>query len=420
MIAHLLLASLAPSVEPPAPSAAASLGLGLGAVSFEDTEVEPEAEVPDSGDPDVEAVPLTAGYEKSSVSGAFIRSQDGEFELKIGAYTQIRYNANWRDAPAMPADQEDFERGWSVNRTRIFLTGRYTERFNYHFRINYNDSFDPELLVAYAEPVFKDGWSMRIGKQFFALSREDWQFAQDVLTTEFSPNDFTFAIGTSTGIQAHRQAEDRRYWFGLSNGAFGGRQEFPSPDASDIALTGRWEEQLQGDDWSVWDDQVGRPGREHGLLLGFAPAYQYRGKQASTFPDQAGQLNADLSLNGDGHQSMLAGSATWRDPDVGSPYWNYGLLLQSGWFFTERDQLYGRYDLVSPGDQPGNLEVFHSLTAGVSHFPFHWTNRWKLTFEACHAFEALDDTIVAPSGSLGLLPSTGPQTYLRLQLQFGF
>ena len=45
-------------------------------------------------------IPLTAGYEKNLTNGFFIRSKDGQFRLNIGAYTQSRYDINWRDAPA--------------------------------------------------------------------------------------------------------------------------------------------------------------------------------------------------------------------------------------------------------------------------------------------------------------------------------
>ncbi len=62
--------------------------------------------------------PLTAGYEKNSTNGVFIRSKDEQFRLNIGLYTQVRYDINWRDAPA---GEDDVERGFSVNRTRIFF-----------------------------------------------------------------------------------------------------------------------------------------------------------------------------------------------------------------------------------------------------------------------------------------------------------
>jgi hypothetical protein len=40
---------------------------------------------------------LTAGYDKTATNGFFIRSEDQEFCLNIGACTQPRCDANWRD-----------------------------------------------------------------------------------------------------------------------------------------------------------------------------------------------------------------------------------------------------------------------------------------------------------------------------------
>jgi len=361
-------------------------------------------------------IPLTAGYEKNSTNGFFIRSKDGQFRLNVGAYTQVRYDVNWRDAPA---GENDVEKGFSINRTRIFLEGQFTSKFDYHFRTNIDDQGDFSLLVAYLQYNIGDKWNLRGGKQFIAMSREDWMLAQDVLTTEFSPNDFTFALGTAIGLQAHYQGERQRSWLALSDGAAGHKADFPPSEPSEIALTGRWEYQASGDDWSVWDDVVGRRGRPNGILVGLAGGYQV--EQDSSAFDRVAQFNADVSFNGDGYQAMAAGSWTWRDPGAGSSFSNYGLLLQGGYFVTKDVQAYGQYNLVSPGDQPGNLEAFNSVTAGVSYFPFAWTNRWKFSAEVGYLFDALNDTIVDPSGSLGWLSSDEPgQTYFRIQAQFGF
>ena len=365
----------------------------------------------------------TAGYDQSPVNGAFLQSADGGFGFQIGIYTQVGYNANWRDAPLgndPDFGNEDFPRGWSLNRTRLFFEGKYTDRFAYHFRTNTNDSFDTELLVAWGQLEISDQWSLRFGKQFIPLSREDWMFPQDLLTIEFSPNDFTFAIGTSLGAFANYHARQHRLWLSFHNGAFGGREVFPSRE-TDTAATVRWEWNFVGDDWDVWDDQVGRRGRSRVMMLGLSGGYQGKRVEVTEGAKQAGQVNLDLSFNGDGYQIVLAGSATWNEPAAPDSFTNYGFLVQGGYFVTPTSQLYAQYNLVDPGDQPGELVAFNSIAFGYSYFPFAWTNRWKFSAELGHLFEALNDTIVAPSGALGWLPADeGGQMYLKLQAQFGF
>lgn len=259
---------------------------------------------------------------------------------------------------------------------------------------------------------------MRFGKHFMPLSREDWMFAQDLLAVEFSPNDFTYAIGPSLGAFFHYSGDSNRGWIGVHNGAFGGEETFPAPE-SDVSSTVRWEWNVQGDDWTVWDDMVGRRGRERVTMIGLSGGYQ-TAKQNTVDRDGA-QINADLNLNGDGYQAVLAGSATWRELGPSGAFWNYGLMAQLGVFVTDHGQIYGQYNLVDPGDQPGGLDPFHSVALGYNHFPFLWTNRWKFSAEAGLVAGAVNDTIVAPSGSLGVFPSDdSTQAFVRVQAQVGF
>ena len=96
-----------------------------------------------------------AGFEPGPVNGAFLQSADGTFRLQFGAFAQVRWTANRREAPepaaGEPQVEEDFTRGWSLNRTQIFFEGKYTDNAAYHIRTHLNDSFDPELLVAWAQ-----------------------------------------------------------------------------------------------------------------------------------------------------------------------------------------------------------------------------------------------------------------------------
>lgn len=360
-----------------------------------------------------------AGFDPRATNGFFLRSPDGLFRLNIGAYTQIRYGINERqDAPP---DEDRTTRGWSINRTRIFFEGGYGEDLGYHFRLNINDEGDADLIAAYGQWAFAPGWSIRLGEQFVALSREDWMYAQDVLGMEFSAHDFTFGIGSSFGAQLHRQEERSRWWLAISNGAFGGKSTFSSDDQADVLVSGRAEWMLCGDDWSVWDDLVGRRGRAEGVLLGLGGAYQGDWSDSGTKPENAVQALGDVSFNGDGYQALLAGTLTAVDDDTEGWYNFYGFLLQGGYFVSDTVQLYTRYELISPGDAPGDLENFSAISCGVNFLPFDYSNRWKFTAEAGWLFSRLDHTIVAPSDSLGWLASDrSGQFSLRFQAQLGF
>ena len=359
--------------------------------------------------------PVT-GYDRKGTNGFYIRSKDSRFRLNFGAYTQARYDINWQQDSS---DDSDVEKEFSFNRTRVFFKGHATPMLNYHVRFNFDEDGDSDLVVGFLQFNMGKKWSLRAGKQFIAMSREDWMWAEDILTTEFSAHDSTFALGAAEGLQANYQSTQQRFWLALSNGSAAANALAASEDQSDIALTGRWEYQLQGTDWSVWDDLIGRKGRSQGVLLGLGAGYQSEKDQSVL--DRVAQLNADISINGNGYQAMLATSLTQHVPREESSFTNYGMLVQAGYFFTEHFQAYTQYNLVSPGDQPGDLDTFRSISAGVNYFPFSWTNRLKFSAEIAHLFSIFNNTIVAPSDSLGWLPGDKDnQTYFRLQAQFGF
>lgn len=365
---------------------------------------------------------ITAGYEKNGWNGFWIGTEDGEFRLTIGAYTQVRYNMNWRTRPdTAQTDERDFTKGWSVPRTRVIFDGNFTKDVYYHFRVNINSESDFELGAAFAQVGLSEEWNVRVGRQWLALSREDWMFPQDLASIEYSANDFTYAIWTSLGAQAHYKAEKTRLWFALSNGAFGGRQGFPAaPEASDGMVSSRFEIQVSGDDWSVWDDLIGRRGRASGILLGVSGAYQIRDKETTPYRNAA-QLNADIGFNGSGYNLFFAGS--WTTRETQDAEWNhaYGFVGQGTYFVSNHTFLYGRFDGVVAGTALEASEDFTSYSAGVGWLPFLWTNRWKVNAEVGYLPQVMNRTLVEPSGMLGFLSSDEKNQWtVRLQFQFGF
>ena len=367
-----------------------------------------------------------AGFDKANLNGFFIQSRDQQFRLNIGAYAQFRYNLVWRATP--PPGDPKFDSGFIVPRARFFFEGKMTDRIEYQLRFNIDDTGDFSLLVAYAGYNFEnygrarndDGrWNLRVGRQFIAITREDWMFPQDLLTTEFSAVDQAFAVGASDGLQAFYGRERGRMWFALSNGAAGGKEDFPNNTTSQALVSARGEVQLFGDDWNVFNDLVGRKGRPLGVLLGVGSGYFVTGPNAPVpTPRHSGQVTVDLSVGGNGFQAMAYGLWNWEA--VGTARSTWGFVAQAGYFIFEPWQVYAQYALVHPGRIAG-LVPFNALTLGTSAFPFSWTNRIKLSLEGALLFNAINATLVNPNAVIGWLPAdAGTQYSLRAQLQFGF
>jgi hypothetical protein len=416
---------------PDGSAAASSAGgaelAGVTADPSPDSQHLPQSELPgmaaadqaDAGGADDAPKPLRldAGWDGKF----YVGDSEDRFRLNFMAYSQFRYGYNHREDP--PAGDSHHEHGFMIPRTRIFMEGRFADRYDFQIRTNINSEGDFDLINAWAQVRLPKGWSIRAGELFPALSREDWMYPRDLLTTEFSANNAEYAIGTAMGIQASRQLANHRYWLAFSNGVGGGKSESFDHDAADWAVSGRFEYKL-GESWDIWDDLIGRRGREAGVLVGLAALFQGRGDP--DYPDTAPKfgttVTADMSLNGDGFQTMAA--LTWQhvNPDRGAAaYENYGAHVQGGYFVTRTLQLYGYYDGVYPGNQPGDLESYHVLGAGLSYIPFDWTNTYKASLEAGYLFSDMSKTIVSPGSTLGYLESDGSgQLMLRAQLQFGF
>jgi hypothetical protein len=183
---------------------------------------------------------------------------------------------------------------------------------------------------------------------------------------------------------------------------------------------GRFDYQLIGEEWWVWDDLIGGIGFAFAVMLGISPGFMVRDSKMPGLSENAGQVNLDVNINGDGYQIVLAGVWTGHFPKEGSAFNNYGMYFQAGYFFTRNWQGYLRYDLVSPGNQPGDFETYNAPGVGLSFFPIK-SRRWRFSVELNYLFNALDKTIVEPAPELGWLPSASRgQTSLRFQAQFGF
>lgn len=179
----------------------------------------------------------TAGYDKDSFNGFFISDTSGDFILRLGGFTQIRWNLNHRE-------DADLSTGFDASRTRFFLEGGYTPSFSYFFQFNIDSGGQFALWNAQLQYDFNSQWNMVAGLAAFSQSREDWMSPQDTLTIEFSPNDFTFAIGTSYMVFTNHTGEKNRMWLGFSNGNYDSKNDFPKPQYRNLS----------------WQEMIGRPG----------------------------------------------------------------------------------------------------------------------------------------------------------------
>ena len=360
-----------------------------------------------------------AGFDTTSFNGFYIQDQKkAKFRLNFGVWTTPRYN--YITLKNTPDSIQNIVKGYTINRTRIYLTGSYTEKLSFAIVTNIGGDGKYNLQQVYLSWAINDRYILNLGNQFVASSREDWMDPANILSMQCSANDAVFALGTSFGALLYsRPRNHMRWWVSLSNGLYGWNRERTQANQSDYMIGGRYEYALRGNDWTIWDDLVGRRGRSTDILFGTAVNYvqQTYGK----IKDYALQVNLDATFNGNGYQVLVAGVWTRQYLENILGFNQYGLYMQGGYFFTNTFQAYARYDLVSPGNMGGNLEVYSAPGIGINIYPFHFTNKWKFTVEYNHLYSTMNKTIVAGDLPLGFVNSDyyGQRSF-RFQLQFGF
>ncbi len=207
-----------------------------------------------------------AGFDTTASNGFFIRDQrKPKFSLNLGAWTTPRYN--YIHLNNTPDTIINTVKGFEVNRTRIYFSGKYSDKFNFRLVTNISADGVFNLQQVYLTYIINENYIVSVGNQFVASSREDWMDPSDILAMQCSGNDVAFALGTSFGALLYRRPKNNmRWWVSISNGLYGWNREVTNSDQSDYMFGGRFEYALVGSDWTVWDDLVGRRGRSKGDL----------------------------------------------------------------------------------------------------------------------------------------------------------
>ncbi len=360
-----------------------------------------------------------AGFDSTSTNGFYIQdSRKPKFRLNFGAWTTPRYNHVTLNNT--PDSIPNTVNGYTINRTRVYFTGKYSDKFNFSIVTNISGEGDFNLQQAYLTYTINEDYIISVGKQFVASSREDWMDPSNILSMQCSANDDAFALGASFGALLYRRPKNHmRWWVSVSNGLYGWNRDVTNSDQSDYMLGGRFEYALSGEDWTIWDDLVGRRGRQKDVLFGASA--NYLEQKVGLSKDRAFQMNMDVTFNGNGYQVLLAGVWTGQFPDNISNFNQYGLYVQGGYFLSKVLQVYGRYDMVHPGNTPGDWEVYSAPGFGFNFYPFNFTNRWRVTLEYNSLLSIMNKTIVPKGLSLGFADSDyyGQQS-VRFQIQFGF
>jgi len=356
----------------------------------------------------------TGGYN----DGFFISSPDGNFRLQVNAHLQTRFSYNWlssRDmnnstigsaTPPQTFNQAGVAKtahGFAVRRARIFFSGHIVDpSWQYFLSFAYQQAFgrnrenaDPRTASgggvnqgdqgagfvnmenAAIQKDFGNGFSLRIGQMKSPMLREWIISSMNLLTVERSLVHALFSTGWTQGIQANWRGENVRLTANFNDGAnnanlgsISGTNVIAAQNSgagfTQWAFTGRAEFMPLGD-WEIFDQMTSMPREGTGILLGAAMNWQRGGQQGNT-------SNENIPTNGDADGMFLTWTtdATWSLGGanvyaawvMNSSYSlpggqgninSYGVVLQGGYFVTDKIELFSRWEWMDIANTNTNL-----------------------------------------------------------------
>ena len=357
----------------------------------------------------------TTGYDK----GAYVRSADGAWMLKVGVFTQVRFVFN--SSSNQPLDDNTW--GIEPHRVNLTLSGTMVDP-SVHWLVlaAYNSQPDRfvqkagQLVQQYAW-VSKDlggGFSTTVGLQNVPWDIESTFYGSSNITAgEYSIFNYRFGTGKNAGITATYQCD----WWRATGGTFsqlnvrsGG---WDSGTNLSYAVAMRAEAKI-GADWKELEMQSSLPGSTPGILFGLGTLWSNgRADNPSSPPTPASQgFTADLRATLSG-TALVAQFALMKDPaGLQVLDWASGINLQGSTFLAPDLQVFAEGSWMDGADVPWIAQVGTNVYFGERRIK--WTTRVIVPFGSGQI-----NGIREVAGGFGLNAS-GNNFSLVSQLQLSF
>ncbi len=364
---------------------------------------------------------------------------DGTNKLRVGGWTQFRYNMNFRDNPAVaPGHDSGFTNGFETTRTRLNFSGNVLDP-NLKFKIEGEFSRatgDFGLLDAWGSYSFDDapkGLTLVWGQFKAPLLREELVSDTSQLTAERSVTNSVFSQKRTQGVNMVYLTDAFRGQVSLNDGISTLNTSYTDPAENDLAVTARAEFKWGDGEWSRFDDFTSWRTQKFAGMVGAAINWQHDGNTASPGANPSDpvaqsdmiEYTADVSLEGEGWNCFGEFIGAHFDGDTSADNLDdFGVVFQAGVFVGDHDELFGRWDCVFPDSDRAGNDDFNTLTFGLNHYFIPESHALVATAELCWFLNEVDQNTLVngkTKGTSGLLPDSEDNQFLiLLQLQFIF
>jgi hypothetical protein len=350
------------------------------------------------------------GYDAAK-GGFFI--QDGPNLIHPWLQFQLRNTTNFRDDAKGDGDNS-IENGFEIRRMKFGFNGTLlTKDLSYAFQwaTGRKDGI-PVLEDAWAKYKFNSDWAIKGGQFKDPFSHESWISSIRLMAAERSlMNDFfTGGDNYTQGVSLIWEKPTVRAEMAVTDGLQTPNQnfrDFPT-NSFDFGVAGRVEWAAICD-FKGYDEHTALRPKQNSLVFGAAVDYRQAGDTSPLLH------TVDVMYKNTGGLSVYGAYIGRATDKAGSSTYDWGAEGQVAWAFSEKWEVFGRYDYLnidSANVAAGAETQFNEVTVGVNRYFFR--HNAKITLDLSYL---PDGAPAGTSDGLGVIVGGDEQWMLRAQFQ---
>ena len=286
---------------------------------------------------------VTCGYDR----GAYMRSADGCWSVKVNLLAQVRFVYN------SASNQQGADNTWGMETHRVnaMLAGTMLDpSVSWMMMTDYNtqpDRFvevvdEVVLLYAWVRKDMGSGFAVTVGLQNVPWDMEsDYVGSCNITSGEFSIFNYRFGSGKQEGVTASYRGDWWRTTAGVFSQLNGFEQQWDSPTNLAAGLAMRTEAKI-GAEWTDLDWEYSLREGQEGMVFGLGTLWSSGRAENSQEPDTPAAQGFTAALRGTAAgATLIAQYALMRDP-VGQPElgWGSGVNVQGSVFVADGVQAF--------------------------------------------------------------------------------
>lgn len=381
----------------------------------------------------------------------YLASGDGNFVMNFFAYTQMRYTASFaqnvnggssRAAPAIPANNDSFDSGFSNNLTVFGIFGNFCSpswEYVVSMAMSDNTGGGAALYDGYITYKMDNNFKSRFGQFKPTFLREASLGDTTLMAANRSVLESAFGQGRSQGIALMWASDQFSAGFEFNDGFRQANTNWNNNAEADFCFGGNLRWRFAGTDDQL-NDYTSMPGDAFGGTVGGAVFWQQGSNNPAAAVNSQGDfisytIDGQIEGGGFGLYAGVVGATTnlrATAPAVDN-FQNWGAAVQGSWRFTKEWEVFARCDWIQldTAQFANGLKDNFLVTAGLNYYIAG--HAAKVTLDGIVALnntQSLANTAIVPNAGgnilngangIGLLGSTkGAETAIRLQFQGAF